>query len=92
MNIMESYVWKSKHRIPSYHEDVTIEVDKLEYYCHRGLLACRSEYFRGLFSGHFCESRGRVVLNDIKSEVFEVVLQFLYTDHVTDFYDYEMVR
>jgi len=73
--------------------DVVINVEDASFQCHRALLIARSEYFRGLFSGHFKEttdSTTNVVIKDMNTQVFVKVLEFVYTNNVEDMEDYEL--
>jgi hypothetical protein len=75
--------------------DVTIIVEDASFQCHRALLISRSEYFRGVLSGHFketTEATPTIVIKDIPKEIFIKVLEFVYTNTVLDIQDCELVR
>ena len=50
---------------------------------HRGILAARSSYFKRMFQSNMEESvSGRILIPDVRPEVFREVLKFLYSDLV----------
>ena len=57
----------------------TGEDAKRVFKCHKLVLSLGSQYFRTMFSGHFCESRGKVEVPDICSATMATLLQYLYT-------------
>ncbi|XP_066301762.1 kelch-like protein 17 [Branchiostoma lanceolatum] len=62
--------------------DVTVVAGEEEFRAHSTVLACGSDYFRGLFSSGMKESREkRVDLKDpsVTAEAFRLLLEFLYT-------------
>jgi len=68
--------------------DVCFLIEDREIYAHRAVLAIRSQYFQAmLFNGHMCESSNSnlpIEIPDISHEAFMKVLEFLYTDSVSD--------
>ena len=71
--------------------DVTFVVEGQEVYANRALLAVRSEYFDAMLFGGMSESmldddeeRKPIELQDISHGVFLKVLEYLYTDMVSD--------
>lgn len=75
--------------------DTCFLVEGREIHGHRAILAIRSEYFRALlFNGHMRESvqfesrttsgSAPITLSDVSYDVFMKVLEYLYTDCVTD--------
>ncbi|CAH1238816.1 KLHL20 [Branchiostoma lanceolatum] len=62
--------------------DVSVVAGEEEFRAHATVLACGSDYFRGLFSSGMKESREkRVDLKDpsVTAEAFRLLLEFLYT-------------
>jgi len=60
--------------------DITITVGQKTFTCHRVVLASLSPYFEVMFTSGMRESQsGHVTLHDIESELFEEVLDFIYT-------------
>ncbi len=60
--------------------DFVVKVDDKEYRCHRLILASHSDYFLALLSSGMKEAaHGRVELQGIKSEWFDVVFSYIYT-------------
>ena len=72
--------------------DVTFVVEGQEVFANRALLAVRSEYFEAMLFGGMSESmqtdddeeRVPIELQDISHNVFLKVLEYLYTDTVSD--------
>jgi hypothetical protein len=58
-----------------------------EVHAHKAILAVRSQYFKAmLYNGHMKESAGNVPieLSDVLHTIFLKILEFLYTDTVSD--------
>ena len=55
---------------------------KKSFKCHKLVLSLGSQYFRTMFSGHFCESKGTVEVPDITSATMANLLQYLYTGKI----------
>jgi len=68
--------------------DVCFLVESKEIYAHRAILAVRSQYFQAmLFNGHMCESSNGskpIEIPDISYNTFMKVLEFLYTDTLSE--------
>jgi hypothetical protein len=67
--------------------DVCFLVEGKEVYAHKAILAVRSQYFRAmLFNGHMRESSENafVEIKDVSHLVFCKVLEYLYTDTVSN--------
>tara|TARA_B110000008_G_C16584588_1_gene409776 strand:- start:89 stop:589 length:501 start_codon:yes stop_codon:yes gene_type:complete len=67
--------------------DVTFIVDDKPVYASRIHLAVRSEHFRALLFGGLKESTGgnsEIAISDVSYPVFVKIIEFLYTDNVTD--------
>jgi len=72
--------------------DVTFLVEGQQVHANRSLLAVRSEYFEAMLFGGMSESmavddneeKPPIVLQDISHTVFLKVLEYLYTDQVSD--------
>lgn len=63
--------------------DVTFLVDGREIKANKAILAGRSEHFRALFYGGMREQLdSHVCIDDIQYQVFEAILEYLYTDTV----------
>lgn len=61
--------------------DVEFVVGPRRFKAHRNILAVRNEYFHVMFTSEFAEASSRqAVISDIRPEVFEVVLKFLYSN------------
>ncbi|KAF8773228.1 Inhibitor of Bruton tyrosine kinase like protein [Argiope bruennichi] len=66
------------HKHDDFH-DVIIKVEKREFAAHKYILASRSEYFKKQFSKE--NSNNAMTIDNMKSEAFEQVLKFMYTNH-----------
>ena len=68
--------------------DVCFMVENKEVYAHRAILAVRSQYFHAmLFNGHMCESTNDqkpIEIPEMSYQTFMKVIEFLYTDTVSD--------
>eukprot|EP00965_Chrysotila_dentata_P259727 6213656-Pleurochrysis_carterae.AAC.1 len=63
--------------------DVVLVVQGHCFPCHRIVLAAWSGYFSHMFSGGWCEaSKTEVVLDSIRVELFEEMLDFFYTGRI----------
>lgn len=62
---------------------MTFVVEEREIHAHRCVLVARSEYFAGMLCGQALEaSLDRITLNDIRAEVFELLIRYLYLGSV----------
>ncbi|XP_035678943.1 kelch-like protein 42 [Branchiostoma floridae] len=60
--------------------DITVCVEETSFLVHRRVLEESSDYFRAMFECDMMESRqSEVQLHDFRAEIFETVLDFLYT-------------
>mmetsp|Transcript_1865 Transcript_1865/g.2990 ORF Transcript_1865/g.2990 Transcript_1865/m.2990 type:complete len:374 (+) Transcript_1865:402-1523(+) len=65
--------------------DVTFVVEGREVLANKAILAARSEHFRALFYGGMRETHERRVhIPDMPYAVFTAVMEYLYTDNITD--------
>lgn len=65
--------------------DVTFNVDGRLFPAHRCVLAARSPFFQAEFFGPMKKKPAQdIVIGDIKPDIFEVLLQFMYTDSLPD--------
>ena len=63
--------------------DVVFVIEGKEIRANKAVMAARSEHFRALFFGGMKEQHeGRVEIPDIAYNVFEAILEYLYTDTV----------
>ena len=64
--------------------DVTIVVENRSFTAHRAILFARSPYFAAMFRNDQSKEShdARIVLTDIPANVFELLLDFIYTDHI----------
>lgn len=65
--------------------DVVFEVDGMEYSAHKAIMAARSEVFSRMFAtdSNFAEAKnGRVKIDDVERDVFQEMLNFIYTGKV----------
>lgn len=65
--------------------DVVFEVDGVEYSAHKAIMAARSEVFSRMFAkdSNFAEAQnGRVKIHDVERDVFQEMLNFIYTGKV----------
>ena len=63
--------------------DVSFIVDGKEIYCHKALLATRSDHFRAMFTSGMRESREhQIEIKDIRYDIFLDIVQYLYIDAV----------
>ncbi|KAJ4781203.1 BTB/POZ and MATH domain-containing protein 2 [Rhynchospora pubera] len=61
--------------------DVTFEVDKEAFRAHRNVLAARSPVFKAQLFGSMMESKmDKITIEDMKADVFKIMLQYIYTD------------
>ncbi|KAJ5077165.1 pep-cterm sorting domain-containing protein [Anaeramoeba ignava] len=57
---------------------------KTSFFCHRAILSCRSEYFKGLFRSNMKEyQEGKVELTGIPIKIMKVVLTYIYSGNIT---------
>ena len=57
--------------------------------CHKLVLGCQSEVFQKMFERKMIESKtGQVNIDDLKPEVMESLLFFIYHDEVQVIYNY----
>ncbi|RGB22855.1 hypothetical protein C1646_775419 [Rhizophagus diaphanus] len=75
-------------KIESYY-DVIIHVGRepnfKEFHVHSNILCCRSEYFNKILSTENIEKKdGKYIIKEpnISSQVFEIILKYLYTDQI----------
>ncbi|XP_055846252.1 protein roadkill-like [Episyrphus balteatus] len=60
--------------------DVKLVVGKVEFPAHKIILASRSDVFKAMFEHDMKETKsGRVVITDVKPEVIQEMLHFIYT-------------
>lgn len=63
--------------------DLAFIVEGRKIYCHRAILAARSEHFRAMFSSGMRESRAsEITLRHIRVPVFLALLEYMYADTV----------
>lgn len=55
--------------------------DGTEFQVHSAVLSAKSEFFRGLFT-IYDDSMNCTVIHDIRPDVFEAILVYLYTGHI----------
>lgn len=69
--------------------DIVLLVDGKELKLHKNILAAHSAVFEAMFDANMKEKReGRAVIVDIKGEVFEEMLRFIYTGKVSQIEQY----
>ncbi|XP_033755648.1 kelch-like protein 24 [Pecten maximus] len=62
------------------HSDVTVEVGERRFLCHKVVLGAVSPYFEAMFSHDMRENLDNLVtLHDIDQDIFDSVLQYIYT-------------
>ncbi|CAF1599647.1 unnamed protein product, partial [Didymodactylos carnosus] len=60
--------------------DMNIKIGKRTFSTHKHILILRSDYFKTLFESSFQEhSKNDLVLNDVNSDTFDIMLKYLYT-------------
>ncbi|XP_055844545.1 speckle-type POZ protein-like [Episyrphus balteatus] len=60
--------------------DVKLVIDEVEFPAHKNILAARSDVFKAMFQHDMKETKsGRVVITDVKPEVVQEMLHFIYT-------------
>ena len=66
------------------HSDVSFTVDEKEFRAHKAILSARSPVFAAMFEHPEMKENqlNRVDIEDIKPEVFQILLRFIYTDQV----------
>ena len=68
--------------------DIQICVEKRIFRCHKIVLSSLSAYFNAMFqSGMRESSEGTIHIQEVDSNVFEVLLTYLYTGKVTNMND-----
>lgn len=65
--------------------DVTFDVAGKRFKVHRNILSARCEYFKAMFTSGLKESTdSEIEIQDIEPHVFEIILQFIYTEKLPD--------
>ncbi|KAK0161324.1 hypothetical protein PV327_009805 [Microctonus hyperodae] len=65
--------------------DMTFILNNERIKAHKTILIARSEVFSAMFSHEMKEqSKNEAIINDISAEVFEKMLEYIYTDKVTN--------
>ncbi|XP_072051899.1 kelch-like protein 12 [Amphiura filiformis] len=59
--------------------DIIINVGGKAFHAHKNVLAARNEYFQAMFTSGFREATESEVNIDGKAEIFEVLLEYVYT-------------
>uniref|UniRef100_A0A0B6Z9M0 BTB domain-containing protein n=1 Tax=Arion vulgaris TaxID=1028688 RepID=A0A0B6Z9M0_9EUPU len=73
-----SQLYKNKQFV-----DVTLRVEKMEFPCHKNVLAASSPYFLVMFSTSLAESQQDcITLKDMEARTLELVLDYIYTGQV----------
>lgn len=68
--------------------DLTFCVGGKEFKVHKGILASRCEYFKVMFTGNLVESvQDKIDITDVEPDVFEAILQFVYSGQLPIDYD-----
>ncbi|XP_057324127.1 speckle-type POZ protein-like [Microplitis mediator] len=68
--------------------DVTVVVGDKEFQAHKLIMMARSPVFSAMFTHEMVEKKSKQVsITDITPEIFEKVLEYIYTDEVTDLDD-----
>ncbi|XP_071997910.1 zinc finger and BTB domain-containing protein 24 isoform X2 [Engystomops pustulosus] len=62
--------------------DITLVVGNVQYQAHKALLAATSEYFSMMFADEGTIGQSIYVIEGVVAEVFEKLLQFIYTGNV----------
>lgn len=65
------------------YSDVTFIVENQRLPAHRVILAARSEYFRALLYGGLAETTQREIELKISYDAFKVLLQYIYSGHMS---------
>ncbi len=64
--------------------DVIFVVENKELYAHKAIICARSPVFAGMFSSDCKENNeNQVNIHDVPVKVFEELLQFMYTNQIT---------
>ncbi|KAL3846716.1 hypothetical protein ACJMK2_017682 [Sinanodonta woodiana] len=64
--------------------DVILKVQGKEFHVHKTVLAASSDYFLAMFSSNLSEKTQSVIeLHEMESDVFEKVIEFVYTAEIT---------
>ncbi|CAG07134.1 unnamed protein product, partial [Tetraodon nigroviridis] len=69
----------NQQRLEGEHCDVVVVVENIEFRAHRCVLAACSNYFKKLFKKQSDEDNSIVELDFIRSDIFEEVLNYMYT-------------
>lgn len=69
----------NQQRMEGEHCDVVVVVENIEFRAHRCVLAACSNYFKKLFKKQNDEDNSIVELDFIRSDIFEEVLNYMYT-------------
>ncbi|XP_043484800.1 speckle-type POZ protein-like [Leptopilina heterotoma] len=67
--------------------DVTFFIDNRELKAHKVILASRSPVFLAMFQHQFAEQNNNVTIVDIRFEIFEALLQYIYNCEIKDLND-----
>ncbi|CAI2171746.1 12620_t:CDS:2 [Funneliformis geosporum] len=73
--------YNNKMEFTESQHDICIRVEDEYFNCHKVFLTERCEYFKAMFTGPFSEKLLRSPrVSDCSSEVFALILEFIYTD------------
>ncbi|KAJ3676873.1 hypothetical protein LUZ60_002597 [Juncus effusus] len=73
--------------------DVTFDVSGRKFNAHKCVLAARSPVFKAEFFGQMKEKKlNRIKIDDIEPDVFRVLLEFIYSDDLTEFQSVVMTQ
>jgi len=64
--------------------DLEVSCDEEVFHCHQAILSARSPVFLAMFQADMKENRSKkVIITDVKKEVFSEMLRFIYTGKVS---------
>ncbi|CAF0836080.1 unnamed protein product [Rotaria sordida] len=82
----------TREALPDLHDVTIISEDGNKISCHKCILTSRLDYFRSMFLADWIESQSNSELKmPIPSDLLEIVIDYLYTDNISNKFNIEQV-
>ncbi|CAF0843865.1 unnamed protein product [Didymodactylos carnosus] len=82
----------SRQALPELYDVSIVAEDGNKLFCHKCILTSRMEYFHSMFLAGWMESQNNPELKmTIPSNLLEILIDYLYTDKLTDKYNIELL-